>query len=58
MKAWIKRTVCAVCVVLVAAVVTAGWYLSNTLPAGTGHVAKTICSNVFIAKQFRCWDGR
>ena len=51
MKSRIKRTVCAVCVLLVAAVVTAGWYLSNTLPVGTGHVAKTICSNVFIAKR-------
>jgi len=51
MKPWVKRTVGAVCVILVAAVVTAGWYLSNTLPVGTGHVAKTICSNVFIAKR-------
>lgn len=25
------------------------WYLSHTLPVGTGHVAKTLCSNVFIA---------
>ena len=58
MKPWIKRTVCAGCVILVAAISVAGWYLSNTLPIGTGHVAKTICSNVFISKLFRCWDGR
>jgi hypothetical protein len=38
-------------VILVAAVSAAGWYLSNTLPIGTGHVAKTICSNVFISKR-------
>lgn len=32
------------------AVATAGyWYLGNTLPIGTGHTAKTLCSNVFIA---------
>ena len=51
MKPWIKRTVCAGGVILVAAIIAAGWYLSNTLPIGTGHVAKTICSNVFIAKR-------
>jgi hypothetical protein len=31
MKPWIKRTVFALCVILVAAVIAAGWYLSNTL---------------------------
>ncbi|MCP3893084.1 MAG: hypothetical protein GY706_00415, partial [Bacteroides sp.] len=51
MKPWIKRTVFALCVILVAAVIAAVWYLSNTLPIGTGHVAKTICSNVFIANR-------
>ena len=51
MKPWIKRTIFALCVILVTAVIAAGWYLSNTLPIGTGHVAKTLCSNVFIAKR-------
>jgi CubicO group peptidase (beta-lactamase class C family) len=51
MKPWIKRTVFALGVILVAAVSAAGWYLSNTLPIGTGHVAKTLCSNVFISKR-------
>ncbi len=51
MKPWIKRTVFALGVILVAAVSAVGWYLSNTLPIGTGHVAKTLCSNVFISKR-------
>jgi len=51
MKPWIKRAIFAFCVILVAAVVAVGWFLSNTLPIGTGHVAKTLCSNVFIAKR-------
>ena len=51
MKPRIKRSVFAGCVILVAAIIIAGWYLSNTLPIGTGHVAKTICSNVFISKR-------
>ncbi len=40
-------TILAGAVLLLSAVVA--WYLSNTLPIGTGHVAKTLCSNVFIA---------
>jgi CubicO group peptidase (beta-lactamase class C family) len=51
MKSWIKRTLFVLVVVLVAGAVAVGWYLSQTLPIGTGHVAKTICSNVFIAKR-------
>ena len=51
MKPRIKRTIFALCVILVTAVIAGGWYLSNTLPMGTGHVAKTICSNVFISKR-------
>ena len=51
MKPWLKRTLIGVCVILIAALIGAGWYLSNTLPIGTGHVAKTLCSNVFISKR-------
>lgn len=51
MKPWIKRTLLAVCLVVIAAAGAAGWYLSNTLPIGTGHVAKTVCSNVFISQR-------
>jgi CubicO group peptidase (beta-lactamase class C family) len=51
MKPWVKRTVIVFGVILIAAVIGGGWYLSNTLPIGTGHVAKTICSNVFISKR-------
>ena len=25
------------------------WYLSNTMPIGTGHAAKTLCSNIFVS---------
>jgi CubicO group peptidase (beta-lactamase class C family) len=27
------------------------WLLSNTMPIGTGHAAKTLCSNVFISER-------
>jgi CubicO group peptidase (beta-lactamase class C family) len=27
------------------------WLLANTMPIGTGHAAKTICSNVFISQR-------
>lgn len=27
------------------------WVLDNTMPIGTGHAAKTLCSNVFIAQR-------
>jgi CubicO group peptidase (beta-lactamase class C family) len=51
MKPWIKRTVFVACLVVIAGAGAAGWYLSNTLPIGTGHVAKTVCSNVFISQR-------
>jgi CubicO group peptidase (beta-lactamase class C family) len=51
MKPWIKKTLLVSAAVLAAGAVAVGWYLSNTLPIGTGHVAKTICSNVFIANR-------
>jgi CubicO group peptidase (beta-lactamase class C family) len=51
MKPWLKRTLFVACLVLIAAAGAAGWYLSNTLPIGTGHVAKTVCSNVFISQR-------
>ena len=51
MKSWMKKSLFVLIVVLAVGMVAAGWYLSNTLPIGTGHVAKTICSNVFIAKR-------
>ena len=51
MKAWLKRILIAICILLLVVVIGAGWYLSNTLPIGTGHVAKTLCSNVFISKR-------
>ena len=51
MKPWLKRILIGVCIILIAALIGAGWYLSNTLPIGTGHVAKTLCSNVFISKR-------
>jgi CubicO group peptidase (beta-lactamase class C family) len=49
MKPWIKQTGIVIGAVLVAGGIAAAWYLSNTLPIGTGHVAKTICSNAFIS---------
>ena len=49
MKRWAKRILYAVGIALIIVFVGAGWYLSDTLPIGTGHTAKTICSNVFIS---------
>ena len=49
MKKWLKRILYAVGISLVIILAGAGWYLSDTLPIGTGHTAKTICSNVFIS---------
>ena len=51
MQPWLKRTLIGFGLILLATVIGAGWYLSNTLPIGTGHVAKTLCSNVFIAQR-------
>lgn len=51
MKPWLKKTIIGFCGLFMVAVIGAGWYLSNTLPIGTGHVAKTLCSNVFISKR-------
>ena len=49
MRKWLKRILFAVGITLVIVLAGAGWYLSDTLPIGTGHTAKTICSNVFIS---------
>ncbi|MCF8110752.1 MAG: beta-lactamase family protein [Desulfobacteraceae bacterium] len=44
-----SRKVCILLVVVLLLGAAAFWYLSRTLPIGTGHTAKIICSNVFIA---------
>jgi CubicO group peptidase (beta-lactamase class C family) len=49
MRRWVKRILYAAGIALIILLVGAGWYLSDTLPIGTGHTAKTICSNVFIS---------
>jgi CubicO group peptidase (beta-lactamase class C family) len=49
MKPWAKRGVAFLAIVLIAAVVIAGWYLGRAIPIGTGYVAKYICSSVFIS---------
>ena len=51
MKPRIKKILFTLGVILAVGLAAAGWYLSNTLPIATGHVAKTICSNVFISKR-------
>lgn len=51
MKRGTKAILIGLGIFLFAIFTVAGWYLSNTLPIGTGHAAKTICSNVFIAKR-------
>jgi len=49
MRRWVKRILYAAGTALIIILAAAGWYLSDTLPIGTGHTAKTICSNVFIS---------
>ena len=49
MRRWVKRILFAVGIALIILLVGAGWYLSDTLPIGSGHTAKTICSNLFIS---------
>ena len=49
MRRWVKRILFAVGIALIILLVGAGWYLSDTLPIGSGHTAKTICSNMFIS---------
>jgi len=49
MRRWAKRILFAVGIALIILMVVAGWYLSDTLPIGSGHTAKTICSNVFVS---------
>lgn len=44
-----KRILIIVGIVLAVALSGAGWYLYNAMPIGTGHAAKTFCSNVFIS---------
>lgn len=38
-------------IVLILILIAGGWVISNTLPIGTGHAAKTLCSNVFLANR-------
>jgi CubicO group peptidase (beta-lactamase class C family) len=49
MRRRVKRILYAAGIALIILLAGAGWYLSDTLPIGTGHTAKTICSNVFIS---------
>jgi CubicO group peptidase (beta-lactamase class C family) len=49
MRHWVKRILFAAGIVMLILLIIAGWYLSDTLPIGTGHTAKTVCSNVFIS---------
>ena len=51
MKPWLKKIAFTLGVVLIGGIIAGAWYLSNTLPIATGHVAKTICSNAFISKR-------
>ena len=49
MGRWIKLILFGVGIILTLALVGAGWYLYNAMPIGTGHAAKTLCSNIFIS---------
>jgi CubicO group peptidase (beta-lactamase class C family) len=49
MKPWAKRGLAFLAIVLIGAIVIAGWYLGRAIPIGTGYVAKYVCSSVFIS---------
>ncbi|MFW6011779.1 MAG: serine hydrolase domain-containing protein [Desulfosalsimonas sp.] len=46
---YVSRKIIILLIVVLLLGVTGFWYLSRPLPIGTGHTAKIICSNVFIA---------
>lgn len=49
MKRGVKIGLWAAAILFAGLLVAVYWVLANTMPIGTGHVAKTICSNVFIS---------
>ncbi len=51
MRRGVKIGVWVVAVLLVGLGAAIYWVLANTMPIGTGHVAKTVCSNVFISQR-------
>lgn len=49
MKRWKKSILAFFAVLVSAALIGAGWYLSRAVPIGTGYVAKYLCSSTFIS---------
>lgn len=51
MKRWLKIGLIGIGVLLIVALGAFVWFLSNTLPLGTGFVAKYLCSSTFISQR-------
>ena len=51
MKISKKTILVALAAILILILFAGGWLISNTLPLSTGHAAKTLCSNIFIANR-------
>jgi len=51
MKRGVKIGLWAGAVVFAGLLAAVYWLLANTMPIGTGHAAKTLCSNVFISQR-------
>ncbi|MFO8090516.1 MAG: hypothetical protein R6U13_11805, partial [Desulfatiglandaceae bacterium] len=49
MRRWKKSILAFFAVLVSAALIGAGWYLSRAVPIGTGYVAKYLCSSTFIS---------
>ena len=51
MKRGVKISLWVAAVFLIGLLASVYWLLANTMPIGTGHAAKTLCSNVFISQR-------
>ena len=51
MKRGVKISIWVGAVFLIGLLAAVYWLLANTMPIGTGHAAKTLCSNVFISQR-------
>ncbi len=51
MKRWVKWSMAGTGIVLVVAIVAAGWFMQKAGPIGSGFVSKYLCSSTFISHR-------